>query len=273
MQQYLALSFSKNDEILLGLLSAYPIESFEEVADDCLMGYITEDALTDEISNEITEICDRMNVTWSAEIIESQNWNALWEASFQPIEVGQFCRVRADFHPQVAGFKYDLVINPKMAFGTGHHATTYMMMDRMANIDFYQKSVLDYGCGTGILAILASKMGADPIDAVDIENESYLNTQENADINHTGNVIAWGGDIHAVPFRQYDVILANINRNVLLASTKDIRSRLHEGGTLLISGILQEDRDIIENAFQKDGFILKDIQQREQWLCIAFDIE
>jgi ribosomal protein L11 methyltransferase len=270
LKSYLAITFDKNDEILLGLLSAYPFESFEEVGDDCLIGYIREDDYTAETESEIKDLALRNTTGITVERIEPQNWNELWEASFQPIEVDHFCRVRADFHPPTEGFEYDLIINPKMAFGTGHHATTYMMISAMSGVNFKNKSVLDYGCGTGILAILASKMGASQIDAVDIENESFLNTRENSEINHTENVQALCGDIHAVPQQEYDIILANINRNVLLDSCKDIYVRTVNKGLLLLSGILEEDRIVIESAFTEAGFGFKDIRQREQWLCMAF---
>ena len=254
---------------MLALLSELPFESFEE-EDESLTGYIKEINFDDDIRRDFSEIVARFGVQHSVSEIENQNWNAVWEASFQPIKVGNFCMFRADFHPAVSGFDHDLIINPKMAFGTGHHATTFMMMEQMEPIDFNQKTVLDYGCGTGILAILASRLGAYAVDAVDIESESFQNTIENCTINGVDNVAAWCGTLEVVPMRMYDIILANINRNVLMDTVDEMSDRLKPGGTLLISGILEADEDAILQSFGQSGLNPGKITSKDGWLCILF---
>ncbi len=269
MDLYYSYYIRSTDEVVLGLLSQFDFESFEE-GDDHIIGYIKADALTPEVTEEISIILNDLSVAFTAEKVENQNWNAIWEASFQPVIVHHFCQIRADFHPALEDIKYDLVINPKMAFGTGHHATTYMMIDQMEGIDFEGKSVFDFGCGTGILAILASKLGADPIDAVDIETESYDNTIVNAEINHVSNITTYCGDIDAVPFVKYDVLLANINRNILLKYTEDLVSRTHSDGHLLLSGILVDDADQVITAFEEHDFSHIKSLDRDGWKCILF---
>lgn len=269
LEKYLAITLQSNDEAMLGLLSALPFDSFEETESN-YVGYIAADAFTPEVESALNEITAKFNVQYNTDELEPQNWNEIWEATFQPIEVGHFCRVRADFHPPVAGFEYDLIINPKMAFGTGHHATTYMMIENMASINFKNKYVLDYGCGTGILAILASKSGADTVDAVDIEPESYNNTIENASINQVTNIHAFCGTLDAVPLGLYDIVLANINRNVLIDTIASLHERIKPQGILLISGILLSDKDAILHSFGQYNLQEYKITERDGWLAIAF---
>lgn len=268
MEVYYSITIHSIDEILMALISQYDFDSIEE-NDDHFIVYIKASAFDNEIRKEIEALIQSKNVHYTIEEIQPQNWNALWEASFQPVIVGSFCQVRADFHPAVDGIQYDLIINPKMAFGTGHHATTYMMIKHMSEIDFNAKSVLDFGCGTGILAILASKMGAIHIDAIDIEHESYLNTIENAEINHVENVKSIEGELGAATNNNYDVILANINRNILTSNAATLVSLMNPGGYLLLSGILEDDASIVLQSFIANG--VKEISQssKDGWVCIS----
>jgi ribosomal protein L11 methyltransferase len=267
MELYHAYRIESTDEIVLGMLYQYDFASFEE-NDDHIMGYIPSASLTLEVTAEIGDILDRLQVKYSVSPIENQNWNALWEASFQPVIVHDFCQIRADFHPAIQGVKHDLVINPKMAFGTGHHATTFMMIDLMASLNFEGKDVFDFGCGTGILAIMASKLGANYLDAVDIEQESYDNTIENASINDVHNIITYCGDMDAVPARSYDIVLANINRNILLRYADNIADKTIQGGKLLLSGILIDDADGVIEAYSRVGFTYDKSDARDGWKCI-----
>ena len=270
MKSYSRFTFSVNDDALMALLSSLPFESFEEI-DDTLVGYIPTEECTEENKSSIHEYADMFFSKFSYEIIPDQNWNALWESNFSSVEIDKFCRIRADFHEDLSSqFQYQITINPKMAFGTGHHQTTYMMMKAMADIDFKDKSVFDYGCGTGILAILASMLGASPILALDIEEESYLNTIENASINHVVNVKAMQGTIVLVADKRFDIILANINRNVLLDSCIEIKKSLFLGGILLLSGILKDDVEIIHQTYSDVGFELLTSDQKEDWVCLKF---
>ena len=159
-----------------------------------------------------------------------------------------------------------------MAFGTGHHATTFMMIKTMSAIDFNYRTVFDFGCGTGILAILASKMGASKIDAIDIEHEAYLNTLENADINQVSNIEAYEGDLNVMPIKKYDIILANINRNILIKYAASLADRLISNGTLLLSGVLVEDRESVIQAFEKHRLQCTKQLDRDNWVCLQMEM-
>ena len=176
--------------------------------------------------------------------------------------------VRADFHPNTEGVAFDLIINPKMAFGTGHHETTFMMLQQMRSMDFKGKKVLDYGCGTGILAILASKLGAIDLEAVDIELPSYENTLENCMINNVSNVQAICGVLDDVPSHNFDIILANINRNIIVDSLENLKNRLNTEGSLLISGFLKIDENTILQATNYARFTHLKTMQRGNWLSM-----
>jgi len=265
---YLAYTFDSKEEVFNALLSLYPFESFQET-DDGLIGYISVGALDAEAQTGIEELCIAHEVKHSTEIIKPQNWNAQWEASFQPVAVRDFCRIRADFHEAVAGYTHDIVINPKMAFGTGHHETTWMMIDAMSKMDLTGSRVLDFGCGTGVLAILAERLGAGAIDAIDIETESYDNTIENAEINGCSKITTYCGELPVLADKVYDVILANINRHVLLTTTEMLHSMLADDGQLLLSGILGEDENLVLERYATAGFKTVSVAERGNWRCNA----
>lgn len=268
MNNYLGYKIYSTDEIMLALLTQFDFESFEE-NEDHFMGYIKADAVDDATKAEIHDLITSHNeTTYEVTPIAPQNWNEIWEASFQPVIVNDFCQVRADFHPALPEIQHDIVINPKMAFGTGHHATTYMMIDQMSRIDFEGKSVFDFGCGTGILAILAAKMGSRDIDGVDIEIESYLNTIENSQINDTPWIRSVHGVLEDMRSRSYDVILANINRNILTRYAGSLSEFTASGGTLLLSGILNEDENQVIESFTVVGFTPIETLQKDGWSCI-----
>ena len=267
MKTYKSYTIQSNSEILLALLTIYPFESFEE-HDGYMIAYIPEDECDEDTRDQIHNTITKFDVAYEVNTIEPQNWNALWEASFEPVIVDDFCVVRADFHKKPAGIQYDIVINPKMAFGTGHHETTYMMMAAMRGLEMKSKTIFDYGCGTGILAILASKMGCQSIDAIDIEEESYQNTLENATLNNVQNIVVSCSDLENFEAKKYDTILANINRNVLLNSAEDLRERLNDGGTLLISGILDVDEELVSKKYVDVGFTIKEVFSKGYWRCI-----
>jgi ribosomal protein L11 methyltransferase len=266
MEVYYALKVESTDEILMAVLMQFDFESIEE-NETSFTAYIKKSFLDAALKVEIEAILTQYAVSYAFEDIEPQNWNALWEASFQPVIVGTFCQVRADFHPPKSGVQHDIIINPKMAFGTGHHATTHMMIAQMEHVDFVNKTVFDFGCGTGILAILASKLGAETVDALDIEHESYNNTIENSTINNVPNIIAYEGDLDATHLRIYDIILANINRNILIRYSVDLSERLISGGTILLSGVLTDDRNIVIQSFEALGFIADSVIQKDGWIC------
>ncbi len=254
-------------ELLLAFLSDLPFEAFEE-ADGRLDAYLPGSADTAAVVLELDSLRQRFSFSYTIEEINPRNWNAEWEASFQPVRVNNFCAVRADFHPPVSDVKYELVINPRMAFGTGHHETTHLMIEAMRELSFADAKVLDYGCGTGILAILAAKMGALMVDAVDIEAEAYQNTLENAQINNAHNIQVLHGKLDSVLDTGYDIILANINRSVLLDSLPALHQKLRRNGVLLLSGILQSDFSALLSAGEALRFTLDEKSRRGDWLCL-----
>jgi ribosomal protein L11 methyltransferase len=255
-------------EILIAQLSEWPFEVFEE-QDDALLAYLPEQSDDEALLDFVESLRTRFEFHYHKETIPYQNWNEVWEQNFQPVVVDDFCAVRAEFHQPVPGVRFELIIQPRMAFGTGHHATTEMMIRQMQAIDFNGKSVFDFGCGTGILAILAAKLGAEQIDAVDIEQESYENTILNAGINQVELIQAWCGVLTDVPAREYDVILANINRNVLLDNMSLMAQRMVPGGILLLSGILDTDFDVIVESASAEHLQLTHKIQQGDWLCLS----
>jgi ribosomal protein L11 methyltransferase len=205
---------------------------------------------------------------YSHKLIPSQNWNEIWESSFHPVRVGEFVMVRASFHEPAQGVKHEIIITPKMSFGTGHHATTWLMLDAMQQINFTGKEILDYGTGTGLLAILSEKLGATNITAIDIDEWSIMNAAENIALNKCAAIQLLHADNPGEG--SYDIILANINRNILLDKMEQLARQLKKEGVLLLSGILPADlRDILQKAADAG---LKDllVSERDGWLCVKF---
>ena len=258
--------FSVDQDVLLAFLSQLDFESFEE-QENTLNAYIPKASFLPELEHKLQQLQSNFSFVYQKTFLPSQNWNKDWEAKFKSILIDDFCLVRADFHDSRPDVEYELIINPKMAFGTAHHETTYMMIETMRALDWKDKKVLDYGCGTGILAILAAKLAANPIQAIDIEEASYENTLENATINGITNIHTLKGDLQIVKEKAFDIILANINRNVILASLQTLYEMLAENGKLLISGFVKEDQALVEETAKKHGFFLEKTRQRNNWLC------
>lgn len=253
-------------EILIALLSDAAFEGFEETGDK-LQAVIAADQLDIE---QIKEIAAVHNIPYSIQNIQQQNWNAQWESDFKPVIVPGFCTIRAAFHPPASGTTYEIIITPKMSFGTGHHATTQLMMENMQEMDFREKKVFDFGTGTGILAILAKKMGASEVLAIDNDEWAVPNATENAAMNETFIDIRQGS-IEEVPAGSYNIILANINRNILLQYMTDLSARTVTGGYLLLSGILEEDREAITEAAVHNGYTTIRERVLKGWMTILFE--
>jgi ribosomal protein L11 methyltransferase len=219
--------------------------------------------------DEITELASTYQLPYKTEEIAPQNWNALWESNFGPVIVDDFVGIRASFHEPLQQVQHEIVITPKMSFGTGHHATTHLMMQQMRKISFPGKSVFDFGTGTGVLAILAHQLDAQSIYANDIDEWSILNARENFEQNNTADIRLAQSD-SAIMGESFDVILANINRNVLLDNMKDLSLQLNPAGQLILSGILEEDLDIIKEAAESNGLALVEKNARNNWLCLNF---
>lgn len=269
MKDYTKYILETTDEIIIARLFALNFDSFQEL-DNHIEAYIEDDLLTSSLREEVDNVCKSFGVSYTVEQMENKNWNEIWESNFDPVQVGDFCRVRADFHDADDRVKFDLVINPKMAFGTGHHETTYMMIDTMSELDFKSKSVFDFGCGTAVLAILAKCMDAGRTLAIDIEEESASNSQENAEVNSIEGIDIRQATIDQIDPEKFDIILANINRQVLLDTADMIATHQNSGNILLVSGVMQQDEDIVESRFQAAGYKREGIKNKGEWLCIHY---
>lgn len=223
-------------------------------------------------ANIIKAIAEQYQLDYNVSEVAQQNWNAVWESSFEPIVIDDFCYIRADFHEKpTTTFEHEIIITPKMSFGTGHHATTQQVMRMMRNIDFSGKSVFDFGTGTGILAILAAQLGAATVFANDVDEWCVENTIENCERNDIGNVTVTLDSIEVLPKQAtYDVILANINRHILLAYMHDMYTLTNNGGTLILSGILIEDIEMVNQAAVSAGFTQTNISDLNNWVAIQY---
>jgi len=211
------------------------------------------------------------NFTYEIGRVEKENWNADWEKNYQPIEVGDKILVRADFHPKNPKFPIEIVVTPKMSFGTGHHETTYQMLNLMYDLDLKNKTVLDAGCGTGILAIYAALKNAKEVDAYDIDEWAVENTKENFSLNSIKSVDykIWQGQVESVPQEGlYDLILANINKNILLADIQHLQKHIKNGGFLMLSGFYENDIPDILNECEKFSLQIVNQSERNQWAAL-----
>jgi ribosomal protein L11 methyltransferase len=257
-------------EILVAELGELPFESFVE-SEFGLTAYIQKELWNAAILDDLFVLqSPEFNISYTVEEIEQVNWNEEWEKNFEPIEVDGICHVRAPFHPKTAA-KYDIVIEPKMSFGTGHHETTHMMIQHLLHMDVQGKKTLDMGCGTAILAILAEMKGAQPIDAIDIDNWCYLNSIENAARNNCHHITVYEGDASLLVDQKYDLIIANINRNILLADMQAYTKCLLAGGTLLLSGFYEEDIPFLEASCTENGMQFVSKLQRNNWVSLKFE--
>jgi len=253
-------------ELLIAELNEMGYEGFEENT-DTLIAYIPEDQY---IQGAIAELLKQKHLSYEDNVIPKQNWNAVWEENFQPVIVEDFCTVKADFHDLIVNTPYLINITPKMSFGTGHHATTRLMMMQMRHLSFSNKRVLDFGTGTGILAILAQLLGASSVLAIDNDEWSYENATENFARNSSDKVEIKQGSLDVVCEGKFDIILANINRHILLQYMTELYKDLEGGGHLLMSGLLVEDETIIVDAALIAGFKKEKTDMLNNWISILF---
>ncbi|HUH28586.1 50S ribosomal protein L11 methyltransferase [Gelidibacter sp.] len=256
-------------EILIAELGYAGFESFVET-DEGVTAYIQKDEWNEHILEDIQILkSDEFEFSYTFEEIEQVNWNEEWEKNFNPIIVDDICSVRAPFHPKPET-QYDIVIEPKMSFGTGHHETTHMMIQHILKNDFKDKSVLDMGCGTGVLAILAEMKGAKPIDAIDYDNWCYLNSLENVERNNCKHITVLEGDASLLKDQKYDTIIANINRNILLNDLVSYAKCLNPKGTIFLSGFYNHDIPAIEEECNKQGLTYVESLERNNWVALKF---
>ncbi len=257
-------------EILMAELGELPFESFD-AENETLAAYISTLKNNETIENEVLEIAKLYDVTFEKATIKGENWNAAWESSFHPVEIANKVRIRADFHDTNAAFPFEITINPKMAFGTGHHFTTKLVMESMFDVDFNNKNVLDMGCGTGILAILAHQLGASSVLAIDNDPQCIESVEENVKLNNATTIQKrlLDGDLPIFE-AHFDIVIANIQRNVLLEQMNWYATILASKGTLFLSGIYTQDVAIITQKAIEVGFD-KDfsIKEENNWVAIT----
>ncbi len=256
------LANEHQQEELIALLDDYHAIGFEQT-EEALIAFFAEDKFSEDDVLKIVE-----GYSYCVDEVEEKNWNEEWERNFHPVVVDDFVGVRAHFHAPVQNVQHELIITPKMSFGTGHHATTYLMMQQMRELDFKGNDVFDFGTGTGILAILAEKLGSKKITAIDVDDWSIENAKENIERNGCTKIdVSLSSNI---PQQQFDVILANINRNVILNYLPQLTKVLSEHGCILFSGLLVADEGAIKSMAQNLDLYLQDRQERSGWLSLLF---
>ncbi len=256
-------------EILIAELGELPFESFVE-SEYGITAYIQKSLWNSNILEDLYILnSPEFTISYTIEEIEQVNWNEEWEKNFEAIDVDGKCHVRAPFHPK-SDAQYEIIIEPKMSFGTGHHETTHMMIQHLLEMDVTGLKTLDMGCGTAILAILAEMKGAKPIDAIDIDNWCFLNSIENCERNNCNNITVYEGDASLLKDKKYDLIIANINRNILLNDMQSYVDCLNENGTILFSGFYEEDIPFINESCLEKGLTYVKKIQRNNWVSLKY---
>ena len=272
---YYACSFTNPDnenlkDMFMELLGEIGFDSFMDT-DDGFDAYCQEPLLNEEELNDILQMEQFANVKLiKKELIPDQDWNATWEASYEPVIINEFCRIRAPFHKVEGSYKYDLIIEPKMSFGTAHHETTSQIIELMLQSDFSGLNLLDMGSGTGVLAILAKKLGSATTVAIDNDEWAYRNALDNIRLNDENEIIVELGDATSLNDRQFDVILANINRNILLRDMKEYVKCLVDGGKIFFSGFYEEDLVLIKKEAERLGLTYSNHVTKNNWTAAVF---
>ena len=260
-------------ELLMAMLADTGFESFAENENGTLSAFIQASLYTPQMSyrlgsEEFTEFLDSFKI----ERIADQNWNAVWESNFDPVLIDGRCQVRAPFHEPVAGTEFDIVIMPKMSFGTAHHETTKLMIQYMLSLQPDEKSLLDMGSGTAVLAILARMKGAFPVTAIDNDEWAYNNALENVQSNNFPDIEVLLGDSSLLTGRKYDIVFANINRNILLNDIPAYSKSMNNGGKLFVSGFYSEDLPMIEAKAHEVGLRIMSNRMENNWTAACFTL-
>jgi ribosomal protein L11 methyltransferase len=259
-------------ESLIALLAEIGFEGFEET-EEALSAFVAE---PDYPESDLNNIISKLNLTYTKSIIEDQNWNLLWEQSYEPVLVlhpvdqRPWINIRADFHPSRTDVEQEWLVTPKMSFGTGHHETTCLMLEYLGLTDLQGKTVLDLGTGTGILAIGASRFGASRVVAIDNEPWTVENCRENAAVNDCKEIQVLLGDNLQEITEKFDLILANINLNILIRLMDEMLERLNADGFIIMSGILEADISILDEKMRQRGFQLHSVRKKGNWVAIRF---
>ena len=259
-------------DLLISDLADLGFDTFED-SENGFTAFVMKDNYSEQALKELlAHYTDDFVTNYTLEDVADENWNAEWEKNFNPLIIDDVCYVRATFHEPQPSYPYEIVIDPKMSFGTGHHQTTSMMMQYILAADLKDKTVLDMGCGTAILAILAAKLGAKNLVAIDYDNVCYESTIENAVLNNISNLKALCGSKEVIPNEEYDVIFANINRNILLDQIHRYADVLQSGGKIFFSGFyLDPDLGMITAECAKYGIQYLDHKQNGDWVAAQFE--
>ncbi len=270
---YIELSFVLQDkdfisDIVAAKLNEIEFESYV-VTEDGVNAYIQEKFYNkDKLNLVLSDLENLFSFNYSIKYINQENWNSNWEKNFEPVEINEKCVIRAHFHETV-GCKYEIVITPKMSFGTGHHETTFLMINEMFCLNFKGKSVLDIGCGTGVLAILSKMLGSEDTLGIDINEWSYENSKENAVLNNIDSIEFLLGDISRIN-GDFDIVLANINRNVILYDIDKYYKSMKENSDLILSGFLSDDVTLIREKAESLGLSLVSQKNKDKWNLLHF---
>jgi len=252
----------EQSEILIAELSEINFEAFEE-KENLLEAFVKK---KDFNESELNKIVLSKNISYKKFKIKSTNWNEKWESEFERVRVNAFVAVRASFHKPITNVLHEIIITPKMSFGTAHHPTTWLMLRQMEKMDFNNKTVLDFGTGTGILAILAKKLGAKSVTAIDNDEWSITNAEENFSANNCCDIQLYNKD-NLMGFTKFDIILSNINLNVIIANSDNFKNISHHT-QLLLSGFLKKDTDMLLSEFGNKGFIFNQMVEKEGWVSV-----
>lgn len=256
-------------DILTAQLAEIGFDSFAE-SDTGLLAYIPADKFDFESVKQLSVVTSGLfEIDFEYEEIQDENWNQLWESNYEPVLIDDLCYVRAPFHQSRKDVQYEIIVEPKMSFGTAHHETTELIIRLMFDVDFQDTEVLDMGSGTGILTILAAKMGAKSLTAIDVDEWAYHNCPENFSNNNVTDVDNRLGDASAIPDKKFDIILANINRNVLLEDMAIYGKHINDNGVLLLSGFYEHDIPAIRQEAEKNGFRFENSNRKNDWVAVS----
>jgi len=254
-------------DIITAKLNEIEFESYQET-EYGLQAYIQQKLFNEDLLNNAFSILkNKVDFSFKITEIKQQNWNLKWESSFQPVIINEKCIVRAGFH-QPIDIEFEIIITPKMSFGTGYHATTFLMMNSMFNLDLINKTILDIGSGTGVLSILSEKLGARNILGIDIDNWAFENAKENKKLNNCNRISFEISDVSNIVNKRFDVILANINRNIILKEIDTYSALLNYGGHMLLSGFYTDDESLILSKIEKLNLNLQMKKQKDNWLLL-----
>lgn len=274
--EYIGVEFksshqSYDSEMLIALLAEMGFDSFEE-QEEGLTAYILTSQFNEEMIKSLlnNEIFKHMDIWYNYEKLDDRNWNEVWESNYQAVKISDNCLIRASFHKPDDSVEYDIVIDPKMSFGTAHHETTSLMIEYILEDNFDDKEVLDMGCGTGVLAILAAKKGAKTIDAIDNDEWAHQNCIDNVKMNKIDNINVYIGDSGIIKNKGYDIIFANINLNILIENIRYYTKSLKRNGVIYFSGFYKKDFDKIHKVAIYHGLKMVNTKNKNNWIATKF---